>query len=149
VLEPLIELSTLDLEDMQLPMNLNFIQHPVPSASPSFFFLPFDFSTSQAPTPIASGPNPISQKIPKLTPISQKYHIPPLKAGLAHSSKPKNIKMHQITLTIKTHQKQIPPGKKNRSNNQNSTTPIRADLPLIRRTQNDSNPCEKKTGLEC
>jgi hypothetical protein len=99
-------------------MNLNFIQHPVPSASPSFFFLPFDFSTSQAPTPIASGPNPISQKIPKLTPISQKYHIPPI-----------TTTQSWFSTFLQTQEHQNAP---NNTNNQNppKTNPTRKEKPF-------------------
>lgn len=59
----LMELSTLDLDDIQLPINLNLIQHPVSSSeSPSFFFLPFDFPTSQDSFFNASPPNPMFYK---------------------------------------------------------------------------------------
>jgi hypothetical protein len=102
---PLIEPSTLDLDDMQLPMNLNLNQHPVISSSPSFFFLSFDFSTFQAPTGIASGPNPISQ-IPKLSLISQKHPISPITTipvyfNTTNPPKPKNIKMQHININNK------------------------------------------------
>jgi hypothetical protein len=43
---PLKELSTFDLEGMQLPSNLSLNQHPISSSSLPFFlfFLLFDFS---------------------------------------------------------------------------------------------------------
>jgi hypothetical protein len=60
-----MELSTLVLEEMQLPMNLNLIQHPLSSAAPSFFFFNFDFPTVQSATLIESGPNTISLETKK------------------------------------------------------------------------------------
>jgi len=66
----LTEVSTLDLEEMQLPINLNLTQHPASASAPSstssaspffFFFLPpFDLHTSQDSTTLPfSPPNPI------------------------------------------------------------------------------------------
>ncbi|MFS8031694.1 hypothetical protein Hanom_Chr17g01548921 [Helianthus anomalus] len=69
---PLIEVSTLDLEETQLPINFHLLQHPVVVLSPSpskpnsshflylllfFFFLffsAFDFTTCQDSTPFSS-----------------------------------------------------------------------------------------------
>lgn len=74
VLMPLMEVSTLDLEEIQLLINLNLIQQPVSSTSPSFFFLPFDFSTSQdSPfTPLL--PNPIVNNTKNQTQKSSNPH---------------------------------------------------------------------------
>lgn len=75
VLLPLMELSTLDLELMHLPKNLNLIQHPllVPSASSSSSSLiSFDLLTTKVPIFTASGPKPIFPQNPKLNTHYQK-----------------------------------------------------------------------------
>lgn len=103
---PLIELSTLDLEEMQLPRNLSLTQHPISSSSAPplasttsflfFFFTPFDFPTSQLSTLPFSPPNPISLSItPKHSnPTHHHNHLisphPPTTTGSQSSLTNKN-----------------------------------------------------------
>jgi len=96
---PLTEVSTLDLEEMQLPMNLNLTQHPAsasPPSSPFFFFLPFDLHTSQDSTTLPfSAPNPIyylyqsmiNQSLETQIPSNTKDHNPQMGNS---QMKPKN-----------------------------------------------------------
>jgi len=102
---PLKELSTFDLEGMQLPVDLNLNQHPISSSSFSFpwfflFFLLFDFSLKFF-TFTESGLKPIfifinintQSKVVKLI-ITEKTHF---KDTNFKSSKPSTIEK-QVTM---------------------------------------------------
>ena len=121
----LTEVSTLDLEEMQLPINLNLTQHPASASAPSsnssaspffFFFLPpFDLHTSQDSTTLPfSAPNPIyylyqsmiNQSLETQIPSNTKDHNPQMGNS---QMKPKN---HNFTCQ---QQKFMIPDLRNRS----------------------------------
>jgi len=48
-LVPLMEVSTFDLEGIQLPMKQNLTQHPISFSAPAFCIFTFDLPTSKLP----------------------------------------------------------------------------------------------------